>query len=343
MEQHAEKRLIEIGDGLWAYLMTPGTWGFSNAGLIVDGDQSLLVDTLFDSAHTREMLDRMRRATPAARSIGTVVNTHANGDHCWGNAQVPNAEIVSSSAAAEEMLELTPRQLTMLTRAADAAVRLGGVARGLGRLCAALGIDKVAWLIEAAPFATATLRDFDFSGIELKLPTTTFEGRLELRVGDVEVQLIEVGPAHTRGDVIVYLPRSGTVFTGDILFADAHPVVWEGPVANWIAACNTVLALEPDTVVPGHGPLADVDSVRRQLAYLEYMWAEARRRFDAGMTVGEAARDIPIDDFDGWLDAERVYVAVHTLYRDFVGDRKRPDPVEMFAGMAKLRRDWGII
>jgi len=340
--QHIDKRLIEIGDGLWAYLMTPGTWGFSNAGLIVDGDQSLLVDTLFDTRHTREMLEQMRRVTAAAGSIGTVVNTHANGDHCWGNAQVPNAEIVSSAAAAEEMLELTPRQLSMLSRAASASVRLGGVARGLGRLCAALGIDRVAWLIEAAPFATATFRDFDFSGIELKLPTTTFEGRLDLRVGNVEVQLIELGPAHTRGDVIVHLPQSRTVFTGDILFADAHPLVWEGPVANWIAACNTVLALEPAVVVPGHGPLADAGSVRRQLAYLEYMSAEARQRFDAGLTVDEAARDIAIGDFDGWLDAERVYVAVHTLYRDFVGNRTRPDPVEMFAGMATLRRHWGM-
>jgi cyclase len=119
-------------------------------------------------------------------------------------------------------------------------------------------------------------------------------------------------------------------------------LAWEGPVVNWIAACQTVLDLEPDVVVPGHGPVTDADGVRRQLAYLEYMSTEARQRFDAGLTVAEAARDIAIDGFDGWLDAERVYVAVHTLYRDFVGDRRRPDPVEMLAGMARLRRDWEI-
>jgi hypothetical protein len=94
--------------------------------------------------------------------------------------------------------------------------------------------------------------------------------------------------------------------------------------------------------VPGHGPIADTASVRRELEYLEYISAEARQRYDAELSVAEAARDISISAFDGWLDAERIYINVHTLYRDFRGDRKKPDPVEMFAGMARLRSDWKL-
>lgn len=342
MMVRVEKRLAELGNGLYAYVMTPGSWGYSNSGLIVDGEHALLVDTLFDTAHTRQMLDEMRRATPAADRIGTIVNTHANGDHCWGNALVPGSDIVASRECAEEMPDLPPGELALLMNVANTLVRLGGVARGLGRLCRAIGVDKVAWLVEAAPFVAATFRDFDFRGIELKLPTRTFEGRLDLRVGDAEVLLIEVGPAHTRGDVLVYAPGSRTLFTGDILFADAHPLVWEGPVANWIAACKTALELDPVTVVPGHGELTDTSAIERQLEYFEYISSEARQRYDAGMSVEEAARDISLAAFDGWLDAERIYINVHTLYRDFVGDRRRPDPAEMFAGMANLRRHWGL-
>ena len=69
------KGLHDLGNGLWAYLQPDGGWGWSNAGLIVDGDRSLLVDTLFDLKLTREMLDAMRRATPAA-----AVDRHA-GQH----------------------------------------------------------------------------------------------------------------------------------------------------------------------------------------------------------------------------------------------------------------------
>ena len=66
-----EKGLQEIGRGLHAYLQPDGSWGWSNAGLVVDGDASLLVDTLFDLRLTREMLDAMLRAEPlAARRIG---------------------------------------------------------------------------------------------------------------------------------------------------------------------------------------------------------------------------------------------------------------------------------
>lgn len=70
-----EKKLHEVDTGIFAYTQLPGSWGWSNAGLIVDGDQSLLVDTLFDRRIAREMLEEMRRATPAAQRIGTF-STH---------------------------------------------------------------------------------------------------------------------------------------------------------------------------------------------------------------------------------------------------------------------------
>ena len=98
------KGLHGLGNGCYAYLQPDGSWGWSNAGLVVDGEQSLLVDTLFDLKLTREMLDTMRRAEPrAAAKIGTLVNTHSNGDHCFGNELVTGAEIIASKACAEEM------------------------------------------------------------------------------------------------------------------------------------------------------------------------------------------------------------------------------------------------
>ncbi|HMD51435.1 MAG TPA: MBL fold metallo-hydrolase, partial [Solirubrobacteraceae bacterium] len=73
------KGLQEVGDGLYAYLQPDGSWGWSNAGLVADGESTLLVDTLYDLPLTEEMLKAMRDAVPAALHIGTLVNTHANG------------------------------------------------------------------------------------------------------------------------------------------------------------------------------------------------------------------------------------------------------------------------
>ena len=177
---------------------------------------------------------------------------------------------------------------------------------------------------------------FDFSGIEVVPPSQTFSGELTLHVGDKEVQLIEVGPAHTRGAVLVYLPEDRVIFTGDILFIDGTPIIWEGPVANWIAACERIESLDLETIVPGHGPLTDKAGVRAVRDYLHFVRDEARARFDAGMSASDAARDISLGEYRKWLDAERIAVNVHTLYREFSGSSERATALELFGLMAEL-------
>jgi glyoxylase-like metal-dependent hydrolase (beta-lactamase superfamily II) len=305
--------LHEVGRGCFAYLQPDGSWGWSNAGLVTDRDESLLVDTLFDLRLTREMLDAMRRATPAARRIGTLVNTHANGDHCYGNSLVPGAAIVASKACAEEMREVPPSVLAAMLEAAPQ----------LGR---------------AGEFLLRAFGPFEFRGIEPAPPTETFEGELSRRVGSKRVRLIEVGPAHTRGDVLVHSVDDRVVFTGDILFVDGTPIMWEGPVAGWIRACERIEALDVDVVVPGNGPVTDKSGARRVREYLCYVRDEARQRYDAGLAAAEAARDIALGDYSAWGDAERIVVNVDTLYREFSGASERTNPLELFTRMAEIAR-----
>ena len=176
---------------------------------------------------------------------------------------------------------------------------------------------------------------FDEVG-ETKLPTRTFEQRLSLRVGDRAVELYEVGPAHTRGDVIVHVPDAACVFTGDILFVEGTPIVWEGPVANWIAACDRILALAPERIVPGHGPITDRRGVEAMRAYFVWLSHEARARFDAGMDALAAAHDIPLGEFAGWSDPERIVVNVDTVFRGRSGTTEATPAVELFGRMAQL-------
>jgi cyclase len=304
------KGLHELGDGVWAYLQPDGGWGWSNAGLVTDGGDSLLVDTLFDLRLTAEMLAAMRRATSAADRIGSVVNTHANGDHCYGNALLADSTIISSTRCAEEMMSLPPATMATMLRSASA-------------------------LGPAGEFLAHIFAPFSFEDVPLTLPTSTFEGRLDLRVGSRAVTLLEVGPAHTQSDVIAFLPDDGIVFTGDILFHGGHPIVWAGPVANWIAACDRILDLAPTVVVPGHGPTATPGALSDLKGYFELLTREARLRFDAGMVPLEAARDIDLGPYADWREAERVVANVHALYRDFGGEGAR-DALALLADMAAL-------
>jgi len=309
------KGLHDLGKGAYAWLAPDGSWGWSNAGLIVDGGESLLVDTLFDLSLTREMLDAMRSAEPkAAGRIDALVNTHANGDHCHGNQLVEGAEIIASTAAAQEMAELPPEAMAGLMKAvADDPSPAGRFFRHcFGR--------------------------FEFDGITHTPPTRTFDGELTLTVGGKTVELIQVGPAHTRGDVLVHVPEDRTVFTGDILFIDGTPIMWAGPVQCWIDACQRIVDMDVETVVPGHGPITDGRGAVSVKGYLEYIRDQARERYDAGMDAFEAARDIALGDYASWGDAERIVVNVDRLYREFSGDDSPADVRMLFERMAELAR-----
>ncbi|MEY3258191.1 MAG: hypothetical protein RI954_217 [Actinomycetota bacterium] len=305
--------LHEVGQGAYAYLQPDGGWGYSNAGLIVGDGCSLLVDTLFDLRLTEAMLESMRGFTGGA-PIGTVVNTHANGDHCYGNQLVSGAEIVASSATAHEMTEVPPTMMAALN-AADGDV--GDLFRSF-------------------------FGDFDFAGIELAPPTRTFDGRLDIDVGGRVVELIEVGPAHTKGDTIVHCPETKTVYTGDILFIGGAPIVWAGPLENWIAACDLIAALDADVIVPGHGPLTDKAGVAHVRDYLSSVLDGATKMQRDGVDAFEAARELvsmlhgTSKPFSSMGEFGRMAVNVDTVYRSLDPTYQPPNVVEQFRRMAVI-------
>ncbi|MGI9603582.1 MAG: MBL fold metallo-hydrolase, partial [Acidimicrobiales bacterium] len=294
------------------YLQPDGGWGWSNAGVAVGGDESLLVDTLFDLSLTATMLDSMAPITDGA-PIRTLINTHANGDHCYGNELVTGAEIIGSEAARAEMENLPPAALAALT------------AGGFGE-----PLDQ---------YLAAAFGPFRFDDITSTPPTRTFTRRLDLEVGGRPIALHEVGPAHTAGDVIAHLPNDHVVFTGDILFIYGTPIIWDGPVANWVAACDLIDDLAPSVVVPGHGPLTDasgVDAVRR---YLQFVHTEASTRHRAGQSALDAAFDIDLGEFADWGDWERIVINVDAVYAELDPDHQRADVMGLFGGMARLKAD----
>ncbi|MFC1896437.1 MBL fold metallo-hydrolase [Thermodesulfobacteriota bacterium] len=278
-------------------------------------DKSLLVDTLFDLTLTKEMIRSIREAVPEEPAVDIVVNTHVNGDHCYGNELFQGAQIIASQACAEEFArEIPPRVMVETLKAAP----------GMGTL---------------GRYFTECFGRFDFEGIMLTPPTATFEKEMEIDLGSKTVRLIEVGPCHTRGDILVLVPENRLLFAGDILFVDGTPVMWEGPVANWVAACDRILDLDVETIVPGHGPVAGKKAVRQARDYWIFLEEQARKRFDEGVPSDEAARQLLHSPYSSWGDPERVVINVHTLYREFEGDETPPNRVQLFNIMAGMWED----
>lgn len=309
--------LHDLGNGCWAYLQPDGSWGWSNAGIIADGDASLLVDTLFDLKYTKEMLDDMRASVASARKIDVLVNTHADGDHTFGNQLVEGARIIGTEGTVADFDRFDPALLAQIQH--DPAK--------FGR---------------AGDFMAECFRPFDFDNITLTPPTETFKDHMEIMVGDKRVELIEVGPSHSLGDALIHVPEDKVLYTGDILFSEGTPIAWYGPLKRWIDVCDRVLNMDVETIIAGHGPISTKDDVRRMRDYLVYVSEQARPFYEQGIDYLDAAYKIDLGEYRDWNDAERVIVTIRTLYDDFKGgERPVHAPTPFFEQMKDLREHLG--
>ena len=339
--------MTAVGDGCHAWIQPNGEWFESNAGLVVGDGESALIDTLADLNLTRRMLDEFAHLTSGA-PIHTLVNTHSDADHVDGNQLLADAQIVSSRRSAELIRRQDPGAFNGFGKLASAMRLVGRLpVPVVGSL--PLPILPRVRLRSIGTYIGDMLEPFEFGGIDVAPPTREFEGELSLDVGGRKLRLLEVGPAHTPGDLVVHVPDARVVYTGDILFVGATPVMWAGPVVNWVVAIDRLLDLDADTFVPGHGPVCgreEAEAVKRYWVWLE---AAARHRFGLGMSAWEAARDIALSpefathEWAGWGQPERIVINLHTLERErrgeLGGEASPRELVTLFSRVALLAEE----
>jgi cyclase len=179
-------------------------------------------------------------------------------------------------------------------------------------------------VIAAGLLASEVLVGPDYGHQEVRPPDLTFTDRMTLYLGDREVQLIHVGPAHTRSDVLVWLPAERVVFAGDLAFAGGQPFLAEGSVAGYRPALERIRELAPDVLVPGHGPVCRdgevvqlLDGLGEYATFVEEVAAEA---YKAGRTPLEAATAAADNRFAGWHENERFVGNLHRAYSELDGE-----------------------
>jgi cyclase len=215
------------------------------------------------------------------KPIRYLINTHHHGDHTYGNHVFAGATVISHDCCRHEVIEAgTP--------------------------------DPDMW--------NRIFPEFDFRGIAATPAHITFDRQLTLHMDGREIRLLHFGPGHTMGDVVVYLPVEGVIFAGDYIFLYSTPLGMEGSFAGWLKNLDAMAKLDARIYVPGHGPVCGTEGLNLCRDYLVFVRREARKRFDGGMTVDEAARDINLRQFRQWPNHERILLNLERLWREFRGE-----------------------
>lgn len=149
-------------------------------------------------------------------------------------------------------------------------------------------------------------------------PVSTFENKWTTYEG-TPVEFTYVGPAHTWGDLVAYLPERKILIAADLAFFYVVPFAHNGHVTKWIEAIDKALAMDVQTIVPGHGPIGGKKELAETGEYFRLLKKEARKRYDAGLSAGKAAAEIRLGRFDNWLGTERIVMNTVRLYDEFKG------------------------
>ena len=149
---------------------------------------------------------------------------------------------------------------------------------------------------------------------------------LTLFVGEHEVRIYHPGPAHTRGDAVVYFPDERAVSTGDLFLTNSCPAMDDGDMENWIVALDHILALPVDHVVPGHFELATKNELQRFRNYLADLRDQVVRMHHDGMPLDRIQKSLKLPAYKDF----RQYPQYEATFKDnaaaYYGQLEHPKP-----------------
>jgi cyclase len=300
-----KNELRQLAPGVFAYMQAGGpgilAQGVSNAGLFVGDDHTMVLDATGAPLHAKSFIAAAKKAA-GDKPFRRLINTHHHGDHVNGNQFFAPIEIISHPYCR----------------------------------------DEVQKAVASTPARWDKREGFADGNEERRLvpPTTTFDGKLVYHYGDSPVEIYHPGPAHTYGDLLVYLPKYKILFASDIGFFYVAPFAHNAHVGKWLETIDRVLKMDVDVIVPGHGPIGGKKELAEVAEYFRTLQREVKPRFDAGMTPGRAAAEIKLGKFDNWIGPERIVMNTVRLYNEFRGSG---GPDYDIAGTAKATEEYNQI
>lgn len=278
-----ETELRELAPGVYGYVQAGGP-GRNNVSVsdagIIVGDDGVMVIDALAAPIHAKNFVAAIRKV-TDKPFRHLINTHHHGDHVNGNQYFAPAEVIGHPYCRQEVLQMVPGP--------------------------ALWAKRDGWA----------------DGTEERRilpPVTTIEHKVTYYYGKNVVEVFPMLPAHTYGDLVVYLPQHKILFAGDIGFFYVAPFCQNAHPSNWISIVDQIVTkMDVQTIVPGHGPIGGKQLLAEMGDYLRQLKTEARKRYDAKMSAGRAAAEISLGKFDNWIGPERIIMDTARFYAEFSG------------------------
>ncbi|MEO5770511.1 MAG: MBL fold metallo-hydrolase [Burkholderiaceae bacterium] len=190
--------------------------GDPNTGVIIGDDAVMVIDTQATPVMAQDVIRRIREVT--AKPIKYVVLSHYHAVRVLGASAYQPQQIIASRDTYDLIVERGEQ---------DKASEIGR-------------FPRLFQAVESVPAG-------------MTWPTITFSGRMSIWLGQLEVQLIQLGRGHTRGDTVAWLPAQKILFSGDLVEFDATPYAGDAYFSDWPQTLDNIAALQPQALVPGRG------------------------------------------------------------------------------------------
>ena len=236
--------------------------GDPNTGIVIGDDAVMVIDTQATPAMAQDVIRRIREVTD--KPIKYVVLSHYHAVRVLGASAYRPEHIIASQDTRDLIVERGEQ---------DKASEIGRFPRLFQN-------------VESVPPG-------------MTWPTMTFTGRMTLWLGKLEVQLIQLGRGHTKGDTVVWLPQDKVLFSGDLVEFDATPYAGDAYFQDWPKTLDNIAALKPQALVPGRGAaLQGAADVARGLEGTRNFIADLYASVKAGAAAGKELRAVYKETFD---------------------------------------------
>jgi glyoxylase-like metal-dependent hydrolase (beta-lactamase superfamily II) len=225
--------------------------GDPNTGVIVGDDAVMVIDTQATPVMAQDVVRRIREVTD--KPIKYVVLSHYHAVRVLGAAGYGAEHVIASRDTRDLIVERGEE---------DKASEIGR-------------FPRLFRAVESVPPG-------------LTWPTLTFEGRMSVWLGSLEVQLLQLGRGHTKGDTVAWLPQQRILFSGDLVEFDATPYAGDAYFADWPRTLDQLARLEPVALVPGRGAaLTTPTQVQQGLAGTRAFVSDVHAAVQAGVRAGK--------------------------------------------------------